>query len=223
MKKLALTVFVFAFSGVILSELMAIHWLHVISKPLIMSSLLLYYLTSVDAMNRSAMVVLAIIFSLAGDVLLMDSKYFIAGLVAFLSAHICYIFGYNQHRHEGSENALSGIQRVRMGFPVILAGTGLVVVLYPVLGELRIPVIIYASVLVIMVITALLRYGRTSPASFWMVFAGAVLFMVSDSLLAINKFLMPLSSADFFIMFCYSIAQFLIIKGLIKHQVRTAL
>src|SRR5688572_13020861 len=112
MKKLALVVFVVSFLGVVASAYLEIQWVQWISKPLIMASLLLYYITSVDALNRSTTVILAIVLSLAGDVLLMKNEYFIAGLIAFLLAHLFYIFSYNQHRYEESGNALLGIQRV---------------------------------------------------------------------------------------------------------------
>jgi uncharacterized membrane protein YhhN len=217
MKKIALTLFILSGIGVLLSGFTGTEWLYVISKPLIMTSLLFYYLVASDPAGRSRVLMLAMILSLAGDVLLMKEAYFIGGLVSFLAAHILYIFAYRQHQHEESENSLLGLQRVRLAFPIILAGTGLVVVLYPVLGELRIPVILYATVLALMAINALFRQGRTTTGSFWMVFGGAVLFMISDSILAINKFLAPIEHAGFFIMSTYILAQYLIVRGLLNH------
>ena len=109
-----------------------------------------------------------------------------------------------------------------MALPIILAGTGLVVILYPVLGELRVPVIIYALVLIVMVLKSLFRYRRTSARSFILVVTGAVLFMISDSVLAINKFLQPVGGAAYLIMGTYIVAQWLIIQGLIHHTTATA-
>ena len=106
-----------------------------------------------------------------------------------------------------------------MSFPIVLAGTGLITVLFPTLGPLKIPVLVYSLVLVGMVMTALFRYGRTSPESFWKVFMGAVLFMTSDSLLAINKFYTPLPYAGLLIMLTYISAQYLIVEGIVKHKV----
>lgn len=87
----------------------------------------------------------------------------------------------------------------------------------PGLGEMKIPVMVYASVIVVMTITALLRYGYTSIQSFSLVFGGAIMFMISDSLLAVNKFLNPFAYAGFWIMATYCLAQFLIVKGIINH------
>jgi uncharacterized membrane protein YhhN len=60
---------------------------------------------------------------------------------------------------------------------------------------MKIPVLIYAAVLTGMVLVALFRFGKTSSSSFALVFGGAILFMISDSLIAINKFLEPLPMA----------------------------
>lgn len=217
MKNIALILFGFSVAAVLIAELMPLDWLKYISKPMITVSLLIYFLVSTDRTNRSGMVIFTIILSLAGDVLLMKNELFVPGLIAFLAAHLFYIFAYRQHQHEESQNALMGLQRIRLAFPIILAGTGLVVILYPVLGELKIPVIIYASVLVLMTIIALFRLGRTTQSSFWLVFFGAILFMISDSILAINKFIQPITIAGFWIMLTYSLAQFLIIRGLLQH------
>lgn len=217
MKRISIFIYAIATTGILVSEVTTVWWLHNICKPLLMPSLLLYYLFSIPAEFRSRSVVLAIVLSFAGDVLLMNQSYFVSGLLAFLLAHVMYIFAYRQHQTDETENALHGIHRIRLAFPIILAATGLVVVLFPVLADLKIPVIIYAVVLALMVIHALFRYGRTIPGSFWLVFGGAVLFMISDSLLAINKFLTPVSHSGFYIMLSYSLAQFFIIRGLILH------
>jgi uncharacterized membrane protein YhhN len=218
MKKIALILFALATAGVLISSLVSIKILYMISKPMIMPALLFYYLFSSEHAERSRPLFLAIVFSFVGDVLLMNDSYFISGLVAFLLAHVMYIFAYRQYRSEPTEGSLQGLQRLRLAFPVILGGTGLIVILYPVLSDLRIPVIIYAFVLMLMVITAIFRMGRTNQKSFWTVLLGAILFMISDSLLAINKFLDPFAYAGFWIMVFYCAAQYFIVRGLMNHQ-----
>ena len=140
------------------------------------------------------------------------------GLGSFLIAHIGYILAYNQHRSAQHGTELLGVQKFRFALPIVLAGTGLITVLYPHLGELRIPVSVYALVLVVMVLKALFRFGFTNAKSFWLVFIGALLFMVSDSLIAINKFLSGFDAAGLAIMSTYMVAQFLLIKGLLLHE-----
>ena len=216
MKKISITVFVIVSAIHLVAAVIGHELLQMATKPLLMLLLLLYYIVSVKE-ERSMAVIAAIVLSLAGDVLLMYSTQFVEGLVAFLASHVCYIVAYRQHRDEPSENVLQGVHRIRLAFPIILAASGLVIVLYPLLGDLKVPVIIYAAVLALMALQALFRYGRTSSASFWMVFLGAMLFMISDSTLAINKFLTPVSNAHFWIMLTYVSAQFMIVRGLVRH------
>jgi uncharacterized membrane protein YhhN len=219
MKKISLYLFIVASVGEILSEIIALPYLHQVCKSLIMITLGIYYLSHAEF--RSAAVWLAIFCSLAGDVLLMfeagDPKFFMIGLAAFLMAHIFYILSYRQHQDKSLEKSLKGIQKIRFSFPIVLAGSGLIVVLYPSLGALKIPVVVYALVLIIMVLNSVFRYGRTSNVSFGLVFLGSILFMFSDSVLAINKFFKPVPGAGFWIMSTYILAQFLIIHGLVKH------
>jgi len=190
------------------------------SKPLIMLSLVGHYLASMP--HRSPVMIRAMFFCWAGDVLLMfadrDETFFMMGLLAFLIGHLLYIIAYRQNQSGDPEKGLLATQKIRYSFPIILAGTGLIVILFPTLGGLRLPVLVYAVVLMVMTMTALFRYGRTNTASFWLVFGGAVLFMLSDSLLAMNKFYTPIPYAGFLIMLTYSTAQFLIVKGIIRHR-----
>ena len=162
---------------------------------------------------------LALFFCWLGDILLMFEHYnelfFMAGLGSFLITHLLLILTYRQLLF--TDNGFHGTQRVRLSFPFILVGSGLVVVLYPRLGELKIPVMVYAVVLTLMVVQSILRIGRTSVESFWLVFLGAALFMLSDSLLAINKFYEPLHLAGVWVMTTYIAAIYLIVKGVMAH------
>ena len=222
MKRTGLIIFLMAAVSQLVAQFFPDGWLHWISKPLLMLSLAMFYYGSVG--NRySVAIVVAILFSFSGDVFLMlpdvNGMYFMIGLVSFLLAHIFYIFAYRQHCAEMNNFVpLNNIQKIRFSLPFILMGTGLVTILYPGLSALRIPVIIYAIVLVSMVLVALFRYGLTTTASFWLVFGGAFFFMVSDSLLAINKFYTPVALSGIWIMLTYCLAQFMIIYGLKKHQ-----
>jgi uncharacterized membrane protein YhhN len=223
MKRIAIIGFVLASAGELLASFIQSEMIHLVCKPLIMAFLGIYYWASTaNTEHRSSSVVVAILFSLAGDVQLMLQKnnelFFVFGLAAFLIAHIFYIFSYRQHRFESHPDELQGVQRIRLAFPVILAGTGLVFVLYPVLGALKVPVVLYSIVIVVMVLNALFRYGRTGAKSYWMVFIGAVLFMISDSMIAIDKFLSPINEAEFLVMSTYIAAQFLIVEGLLDHH-----
>lgn len=224
MKKTFLVLFVLASVGEIIAILGNLPSLQMFCKPSLMITLGLYYWASQKKRQEpiALSVVMAIAFSCVGDVFLMlqesNSNYFMFGLGAFLFAQIFYIFSYQQHRSSETGNELQGLQRIRFAIPIVLAGTGLVTILFNRLDDLTIPVIMYAGVLTYMVLVALFRFGRTNAGSFAMVFGGAILFMMSDSLIAINKFLEPLSYAGFWVMITYISAQYLIVDGLIKHD-----
>lgn len=224
MKKIFLYLFILVSVGVLVSEVTNNEWLHLICKPAIMITLLLHYwmLQRTQQQELSKSLLLAMIFSCVGDTLLMfqgkDANFFMFGLGGFLIAHIFYMLTYRQHQSSDTTNELQGLQKIRYAFPIILSGTGLVVILYSRLGGMKIPVLVYAIILTAMVLIALFRFGKTNTQSFAMVFGGAILFMISDSLIAINKFLEPLHLAGLWIMITYIAAQYLIVTGLSKHD-----
>lgn len=224
MKKIFLYLFILVSVGVLLADVGHADLVYLICKPAIMIMLGLHYwmMQREEKQVLSRSVVLAIILSCAGDTLLMlqnkNENFFMYGLAAFLVAHIFYMLAYRQHQSSDTSNELQGLQKIRYAFPIILSGTGLVVILYSRLGGMKIPVLIYAIVLTGMVLAALFRFGKTSSSSFALVFGGAILFMISDSLIAINKFLEPLPMAGIWIMVTYIVAQYLIVTGLLKHE-----
>lgn len=227
MKKIFLYLFILVSAGVLLAGDGRADLAYLICKPAIMITLGLHYLVNRQFQEIfSKSLVLALIFSCAGDTLLMfqgkDGNFFMFGLGAFLVAHIFYMLAYRQHQSSDRSNELQGLQKIRYAFPVVLSGTGLIVILYGRLDGMKIPVLIYAVVLTAMVLAALFRFGKTTSSSFAMVFGGAILFMISDSLIAINKFLESLSHAGLWIMITYIVAQYLIVTGLMKHKTTTS-
>lgn len=224
MKRKLFVIFVIVAIGELVATSLAWNWLEWICKPLIMVTLGGYYLASTkeEQSIQSKPVLGAILFSLAGDIALLfqsqDEFFFMLGLASFLLAHVCYILAYNQHKGEKVGNGLFGIQKFRFALPIVLAGTGLITILYNHLGSMKIPVIVYSLVIIVMVLQSIFRFGHTTSKSFWFVFAGAFLFMISDSLIAITKFLSGFDVAGLAIMSTYMLAQFLIIRGLLEHS-----
>lgn len=205
----------------IVGEVTSIGILSVISKPLIVPFLGGYYMAG-GSIPRSKPLLLALFACWIGDVSLMfvglNDVWFMIGLGSFLIGHLLYIITYRQHRSENTEHELLPVQKIRFSLPVVLAGTGLVAILFPVLGGLRFPVTLYSIAIIVMVMNAIFRFGRTTTKSFWLVLAGAILFMLSDSILAINKFSGAMKMSGVLIMLTYISAQFLIVEGLRKHE-----
>jgi uncharacterized membrane protein YhhN len=194
-----------------------------ISKPLLMATLLVYYLTSrkSPATLLTWLVTAALVFSWAGDVLLMYQSrmenLFIFGLGAFLVAQLLYIMAYRNAIEHDVQVPISKFVAFRLVF-LIAYGGGLLYILHERLGDMLLPVAVYTAVIIAMGISAMLRKGKTSDSSFVLVYSGALLFIMSDSMIAINRFSHPLVQSGLLIMATYIGAQFLIVKGLLAHE-----
>jgi uncharacterized membrane protein YhhN len=88
--------------------------------------------------------------------------------------------------------------------------------LNPYLGDLKIPVIVYALVLSGMLITAWHAFDFNNQTDGRWIITGAACFVLSDSLLAINKFYSSFTFAGILIMLTYALAQLFIVSGVIK-------
>lgn len=189
--------------------------LHIAVKPLIVISIMFFFYKQSKSFQKSIrqLMLLALFFSLMGDVLLMfveqNPLFFICGLIAFLLAHVMYILVFIKNR-KPSQKVLPII------VVLLIYGSGLFYVLKDGLGEMLIPVIAYMLVILTMATTAFLRKGNDSSQSYQLVFLGAVLFLISDSLLALNMFYKPIPLASISIMVTYALAQFFIVFGILK-------
>ncbi len=190
---------------------------HYLTKPLILISLIFFfwkYGKHLDIKTKQ-LTFLALALSLFGDILLMfadeSTSFFIGGLVSFLLAHLMYVFTFLKKKNS-SNNA------VLLVVILLIYAAGLFYFLKDGLGDLLVPVIIYMVVILSMVITAFIRKGSVPKSSFVLVFLGALFFITSDSLLALNKFHKPLPFSGISIMLTYSIAQLFIVLGIKKQQ-----
>ncbi|MCX6330981.1 MAG: lysoplasmalogenase [Bacteroidia bacterium] len=158
----------------------------------------------------SALILAGLFFSWAGDIVLDFS--FIPGLVCFLLAQVMYLIVFFL---TPGENIIFHSKYFLL-IPVVLYGTGLVYYLYDDLGDMKLPVIIYAFVILTMLAAAINRLKKVNKISYWLVLAGAILFVISDSVIAVNKFSQPIKVSSLIIMTTYITAQFLITLGFIR-------
>lgn len=187
------------------------------SKPSIVIALIVFFM--INAKNVSKVIkntiLLALFFSLLGDVLLLfDTKseyFFIFGLVAFLIAHIMYCIAFLKERNTKRNPLL--IIALLLGYAVLLF-----LKIKSSLGTMLVPVTAYMIVILSMAISAYLRKGNVTTIGYYLVFIGAVFFMISDSILAVNKFHTALPYSNISIMLTYAIAQFLIVVGILKSR-----
>jgi uncharacterized membrane protein YhhN len=187
-------------------------------KPLLVPVLIGYFISQTNKItNRLKKWILpALFFSWAGDVLLMfepkDTIFFLLGLSSFLLAHIFYIlfFHFARLREKVKGNPLLLIV-------VVIYYAALITLLSPYLGDMTIPVLVYGIVISFMFMLAMhMLFIRNKSAGKWMMF-GALLFVISDSVLAINKFYQSFGGAGILIMLTYGLAQLFIVEGAVKY------
>jgi uncharacterized membrane protein YhhN len=199
-------------------EFNKVFWPGVAVKALIMPLLILIlwvnFRNEITGIHR--LMIIALVFSWAGDVTLeFSGQYemmFMMGLLCFMATQVLYFIIF--YRTPGTANNL---RRLSFGIiPVYVYGAFLVYFLYDDLGDMRVPVIVYACVILTMLSGAISRLGKVSRISYYLVLSGAMLFVLSDSMIAVNKFSYPFSGSRVLIMSTYVTGQFLILMGIIK-------
>jgi uncharacterized membrane protein YhhN len=145
----------------------------------------------------------ALVFSGCGDLLLAFDE-FIFGVVAFLLAQLSYAELF-RHHWQGFYN--------RWHLSVLLLIYILVMMwwLLPNLGNLQFAVVAYLIAIATM---GLFAFQSSLPMR-WAVL-GAVLFIFSDSFIAINKFINPIPYESYWIMSSYYVAQFMLVTGFLN-------
>jgi len=190
-------------------------------KPLIMIWMAVYFLIFRKKKEFTLPVLVAFFFSWVGDNMLMFSGenelFFFAGVGGFFIAQLTYIYIFTKFSEYGGKGYLQ--KHLIVGILFLAYVAGIYFLLDPGLDGVMKPVIlIYALSLIGMSMMALNRNSRVNYTSFLMVFLGSVLFVISDSMIALNKFLVEFSLAGFWIMVTYISAQYLIMRGLILEQ-----
>lgn len=189
-----------------------------VAKPLVVPALIIYFIDAIARIKSrfKKLIIGALLFSWLGDVLLIfesaDKNFFLFGLVAFLIAHLFYILFFNR---------IQTREKIKLKW-IFLA---LVLAYYSVLmyqlnsylGEMRWPVRIYGLVISTMLLLALHALFIKNKIAGKMMLIGALLFVASDSVLAINKFYQPFEFAGIITMLTYGLAQLLITVGAVQY------
>ena len=167
-----------------------------------------------DSRQFKVFLLLALLASLVGDVLLMlPGNFFIAGLASFLVAHVYYLL------------LLQRRSSPPVWFPnrwalaaTLLTGAAMYVYLWPGLrgALLASAVAVYVVLIALMAGQAIGRAIRLRNRAATLVALGALSFMLSDSLLAVNRFMLPLPFAPLWVLATYYLAQILMARNLLK-------
>lgn len=177
-----------------------------VTKPSVMLGVLLLAVLTPGDPSYKWPVLLGLIFSLAGDIFLMLPKepkdYFLAGLISFLLAHLSFMVGLTA-QGDIFQHAVPWFGL----FPFLLYALSIVVILWPHLKRaLKIPVLIYAVTIGVM--------GWTALAHWWLggsvlALVAGLLFIASDTILALNRFYLPIKHAQIWILGTYFPSQWL--------------
>jgi uncharacterized membrane protein YhhN len=193
--------------------------LEYVSKPLVMLLLLAWLWQAGSLRGWMLWFAAGVVFSLAGDILLMLPRdLFVAGLASFLLAGVAYIVGFNPTFPP--INPLTFALAAAVGLVAWRVHARICAGLRAREGSaFAIPVLAYSIVLTLMVLSALLTFARPEwhRLHVLIVSCGAVSFLVSDSLLAWDRFVVPLSHASLKVMVTYHLGQIGILAGAALH------
>lgn len=203
--------------------------LHQSLKVLLMPVLTFYLWNDIEKKTKTTffrLSILALAFSYSGDIILMipgnQPLFFIGGLVSFLIAHLCYTKLFTT-LSPLSNNIIKKNPIQIIG--IILFLTAFLSYLVPKIeNTLKIPVIAYALIICTMLLSTLNLKEKIGKKPYNMIVAGAVLFVLSDSILAINKFdptFRGITLMNALVMITYISAQGFIIHGIKLNSLKT--
>lgn len=177
--------------------------LHTIFKPAT-TILILFVALNTPPGKYKILITIGMLFSLMGDIFLMlPSDQFLIGLICFLITHICYIVAF-----------LSDSQFGRPIWPYVLLGVIAIAIFELLSGginaAMKLPVAIYAAALSLMTAQALARNLQKKNTGSMLAAIGAILFLISDTTLAYDRFVIGFTAARAIILSTYYAAQYLI-------------
>jgi uncharacterized membrane protein YhhN len=172
-----------------------------IVKAVPVSTLIVWVLRDIRGFVRICLTG-ALLGSVCGDILLdlPHAGFFIYGLMAFLAAHVCYallFFRYAKSPEGFEKSVIAGLALFACFMVWIFRGID---------PSLFGPVVLYIIVIITMSVGALLV-----PADNRVLFMGALLFIASDVILAVNKFLVTVPYGRILNISLYFLAQLTIV------------
>lgn len=202
------------------------HLLIYFTKPLLVSLLAIFFLieTKADSGKFRNLVLAALIFSVLGDTFLMFVEqnpekpyFFILGLGSFLIAHLFYMAAFLTYPSK-KEGYIK--RKPQMAIPFLIFLLSFNSYLYPAVPlALKVPVILYSLAIVAMSLSAVNLNGKIADRSFVWLLSGVLLFVFSDTIIGLNKFMpeaVHWANPRILIMSTYLAAQFLITYACLK-------
>jgi len=148
---------------------------------------------------------------------------FLAGLVAFLFAHVAYVIGFN------IPLPVPSAWGIVFAVIISLGGTRIIRRILHALASkgqsnLRTPIIVYNLAILLMLLSAMMKLSDVTwdANAVVLVSVGAFLFYISDVILAWNKFVSPIQHGRIYNIVAYHLGQIALISGVILHFGGTA-
>ena len=195
-------------------------WINMVSKPLLMVLLMAFFYSNTRMETKfEKFILLGLLISCLGDIALIfqdvSNLFFLLGLALFLIVHFLYL------------KAFLLLTSLNTGyikknkwplFVVLLLFIGSIIYFWPSLDAgMKIPVVCYCFAISLMLLSSIHVFGDIPNKHWVLIFSGALLFVVSDSLIALGKFKgIDLGYNGFLIMLTYISSQFLICYGSLK-------
>jgi len=202
--------FPYLFLSIAILQLIGLYYdssLRIITKPFIMISLAAFYFAY--AKDFKITFFTALVAALLGDIFLMweGELFFMLGLFSFLVMQVLYSLEFFSQK-----DSIDVLDKVGAGTMVLIAAAMIYYLVPKVDGVLIGAIPIYSLCIMVMVVTAVWR--NRAHWSYIPVLCGALLFFISDSLIAMDRFATPFEHSYFIIMTTYMAAQFFIVMGI---------
>ena len=223
MKKILLPLFFLLCLINLIAEFQGFIVLIFFTKPLLLTVLAVYFFLHSEALPRPLRyyILAGLLWSVAGDTFLMFVEnrpgyehFFLFGLGSFLITHLCYLRGFLSHP-QWKKGWVAQRPWLLALFLLYLLGNSLF--LWPDLpNSFKLPVLIYSAAIIAMTAAALNLKGLMASPAFTILLMGVLLFVASDSIIALNKFKSAQLSIPYprlLIMMTYLMGQFLIVRG----------
>lgn len=181
-------------------------------KSIPMTTLIIMTLINVESKYKPLLVI-SLLFSLAGDIVLdIDrERLFMIGLVVFLIAHIIYIVLF-------LKSSIISKKSIPLIIPVIIYSLALLWLFRNIEGFMKYGVFLYIIIISAMTCAAAFFRNNRKGIISLLPFIGAVVFMISDTVIALNKFLIPFEFYYMINLSTYFLAQLLIVSGFVYEK-----
>ncbi|MDZ4071480.1 MAG: lysoplasmalogenase [Sediminibacterium sp.] len=187
------------------------------TKIILVPLLMIHLLINQSLRVLGYLPLIALLFSWIGDILLLgdDPSFFLSGMIAFVMTHVCYSFTFLKIKQVTPKD------RSYFVFPLLgLLLFSLFVFFYlkDDLGSYLLPILLYMIFISLMASLAIHTRAnvKIQTLSLYTFIPGALLFVLSDALLAVNMFKMQHIVIEVLVMLTYGLAQFFITRGFQK-------